>query len=76
MKITSREKFPNYYRLEDLEQVAGFADQYETPEEFLSELALLSNLDTESKRDSNRTRSASGSRPFIRPRGWSSRWCS
>jgi DNA helicase-2/ATP-dependent DNA helicase PcrA len=45
-------KFPNYYtRLEDLEQVAGFADQYETPEEFLSELALLSNLDTESKRD-------------------------
>ena len=46
-------KFPNYYsRLEDLEQVAGFADQYETGEEFLSELALLSNLDTESKRDS------------------------
>ncbi len=37
--------------MEDLEQVAGFADQYETPEEFLSELALLSNLDTESKRD-------------------------
>ena len=45
-------KFPNYYsRLEDLEQVAGFADQYETPEEFLSELALLSNLDTESQRN-------------------------
>ena len=45
-------KFPNYYsRLEDLEQVAGFADQYETTEEFLSELALLSNLDTESKKN-------------------------
>ncbi len=45
-------KFPNYYsRLEDLEQVAGFADQYETTEEFLSELALLSNLDSETNRD-------------------------
>ncbi len=45
-------KFPNYYsRLEDLEQVAGFADQYETTEEFLSELALLSNLDSEANRD-------------------------
>ena len=45
-------KFPNYYsRLEDLEQVAGFADQYETTEEFLSELALLSNLDSEANRN-------------------------
>ena len=31
--------------------MAGFADQYETTEEFLSELALLSNLDTESKKN-------------------------
>ena len=49
-----QEKFPNYYaRLEDLEQVAGFAEQYETPEAFLSEVALLTNLDTDTGRDSN-----------------------
>ena len=49
-----QDKFPNYYaRLEDLEQVAGFAEQYETPEAFLSEVALLTNLDTDTGRDSN-----------------------
>tara|TARA_Y100001934_G_C12298727_1_gene748779 strand:+ start:17 stop:1405 length:1389 start_codon:yes stop_codon:yes gene_type:complete len=49
-----QDKFPNYYaRLEDLEQVAGFAEQYETLEAFLSEVALLTNLDTDTSRDSN-----------------------
>ena len=49
-----QDKFPNYYtRLEDLEQVAGFSEQYNTTEEFLSEVALLTNLDTDTKRDSN-----------------------
>jgi len=49
-----QDKFPNYYaRLEDLEQVAGFAEQYETPEAFLSEVALLTNLDTDTGRDNN-----------------------
>ena len=47
-----QDKFPNYYvRLEDLEQVAGFAGQYDTTEEFLSEVTLLTNLDTETQRD-------------------------
>ena len=47
-------KFPNYYtRLEDLEQVAGFSEQYNTTEEFLSEVALLTNLDTGTKRKNN-----------------------
>ena len=49
-----QDKFPNYYaRLEDLEQVAGFAGQYGTTDEFLSEVALLTNLDTDTKRDTN-----------------------
>ncbi len=49
-----QDKFPNYYaRLEDLEQVAGFAGQYDTTEEFLSEVALLTNLDTDTNRESN-----------------------
>ncbi len=49
-----QDKFPNYYsRLEDLEQVAGFAEQYDTTEAFLSEVALLTNLDADTKRESN-----------------------
>jgi DNA helicase-2/ATP-dependent DNA helicase PcrA len=49
-----QDKFPNYYtRLEDLEQVAGFSEQYNTTEEFLSEVALLTNLDTDTKRKNN-----------------------
>ncbi len=49
-----QEKFPNYYsRIEDIEQVAGFAEQYDTTEAFLSEVALLTNLDTDTGRDRN-----------------------
>jgi DNA helicase-2/ATP-dependent DNA helicase PcrA len=49
-----QDKFPNYYaRLEDIEQVAGFAGPYDTTETFLSEVALLTNLDTDTKRENN-----------------------
>ena len=49
-----QDKFPNYYaRLEDIEQVAGFAGQYDITEAFLSEVALLTNLDTDTKRENN-----------------------
>jgi DNA helicase-2/ATP-dependent DNA helicase PcrA len=34
-------------RLEDLEQLAIFAQQFPSPEEFLSQLALLTNMDAE-----------------------------
>jgi DNA helicase-2/ATP-dependent DNA helicase PcrA len=43
-----QENYANYQtRLEDLEQLAVFARRYATIEEFLTELALLSNVDTE-----------------------------
>jgi DNA helicase II / ATP-dependent DNA helicase PcrA len=43
-----RENFANYRnRLEDLEQLASFALQFKTAEEFLTQLALLSNLEAE-----------------------------
>jgi DNA helicase-2/ATP-dependent DNA helicase PcrA len=41
-------KFPNYdQRREDLNTLANFARQYESPGDFLDQLALLSNLDHE-----------------------------
>ena len=43
--------YTNYRsRLEDLEQLAAFADQFQTVVEFLTQLALLSNLEAESER--------------------------
>ena len=55
-----KENFANYRsRLEDLEQLAVFAYQFETTEEFLTQLALLSNLEAEDdnpKRDDDRIR--------------------
>jgi DNA helicase-2/ATP-dependent DNA helicase PcrA len=40
--------YPNYAaRLEDLNQLALFAQKYETSEQFLSELALMTNLEAE-----------------------------
>ena len=40
--------FPNYAaRLEDLNQLALFAQKYENAEQFLSELALMTNLEAE-----------------------------
>jgi DNA helicase II / ATP-dependent DNA helicase PcrA len=43
-----KEAFANYRsRLEDLEQLAVFAQQFSSVEEFLSQLALLTNLEAE-----------------------------
>ena len=40
-------------RLEDLEQLAGFARQFSTTGEFLSQLSLLTNLEAEDDRPAN-----------------------
>src|SRR5205814_8317034 len=43
-----KENFANYRsRLEDLEQLASFATQFSTIEDFLTQLALLTNLEAE-----------------------------
>ncbi len=43
-----KEQFANYRaRHDDLEQLAGFAMQFESVEEFLTQLALLTNLEAE-----------------------------
>ncbi len=45
-----KENFANYRsRLDDLEQLAAFAQQFSTVEEFLSQLALLTNLEAEAE---------------------------
>ena len=42
--------FSNYRsRLEDVQQIAQYARQFESPEEFLAQLALETNLDTEER---------------------------
>jgi DNA helicase-2/ATP-dependent DNA helicase PcrA len=41
-------------RVEDLEQLATFARQFKSPEEFLSELALLTNIDADDESPANR----------------------
>jgi DNA helicase-2/ATP-dependent DNA helicase PcrA len=44
-------QYANYRsRLEDLEQLGGFARQFETTEEFLAQLALLTNVEVEEDR--------------------------
>jgi len=46
-----KETYPNYRnRLEDLEQLATFALQFKTTEEFLTQLALLSNVEADEDR--------------------------
>ncbi len=48
------EKYPNSRnRLEDLEQLAIFAQQFATTEEFLSQLALLTNVEAEAGQTAN-----------------------
>jgi DNA helicase-2/ATP-dependent DNA helicase PcrA len=43
-----KENYPNYRtRLEDLKQLAIFAQQFESSDEFLTQLALLSNVEAE-----------------------------
>ncbi len=50
-----KENYPNYQsRLEDLEQLAVFARQFETIEDFLTQLALLTNVEAEDDQAANR----------------------
>jgi DNA helicase-2/ATP-dependent DNA helicase PcrA len=50
-----RTAYTNYRsRLEDLEQLAVFANQFPALEEFLTQLALLTNVETEAERPANR----------------------
>jgi DNA helicase-2/ATP-dependent DNA helicase PcrA len=46
-----KETFTNYSsRLEDLEQLANFAQQFHSTDEFLSQLSLLTNIEAEDDR--------------------------
>ena len=50
-----KENFANYRsRLEDLEQLAAFAQQFASVEEFLSQLALLTNVEAEDQQAGSR----------------------
>ncbi len=52
-----RAKFPNYEaRREDLNTLTQYARQYQNPAEFLDQLALMSNLETEFAGDANEDR--------------------
>jgi DNA helicase-2/ATP-dependent DNA helicase PcrA len=49
------ENYPNFRtRLEDLEQLAVFARQFETVEDFLTQLALLTNVEAEDEQPADR----------------------
>ena len=49
-----KETFANYRsRLDDLEQLAAFAFQFGTVEEFLTQLALLTNVEAEGDKSDN-----------------------
>src|SRR5204862_557359 len=50
-----QEEYANFrQRLEDLEQLAEFAHRFETLEEFLTQLALLTNVEAEDNQPANR----------------------
>jgi DNA helicase-2/ATP-dependent DNA helicase PcrA len=50
-----KENYANYRsRLEDLEQLAAFSQQFETVEEFLTQLALLTNVEAEEDKPTDR----------------------
>lgn len=50
-----KENYPNFQsRLEDLEQLAVFARQFNTLEDFLTQLALLTNVEAEDDQAANR----------------------
>jgi DNA helicase-2/ATP-dependent DNA helicase PcrA len=52
-------KFENFeQRLQDLEQLSDFAENFRDPMEFLSQLALLSGVDTDNKPAENQDREA------------------
>jgi DNA helicase II / ATP-dependent DNA helicase PcrA len=49
------ETYPNYSaRKEDIEQLANFAAQFQTMEEFLTQLALMSNVEAEDDQPQNK----------------------
>jgi DNA helicase-2/ATP-dependent DNA helicase PcrA len=49
------ETFANYRsRLEDLQQLASFALQFKSPEEFLTQLSLLTNIEAEDQQSSTK----------------------
>ncbi len=49
-----QEEYANYrQRLEDLEQLANFSQQFKTLEEFLTQLALLTNVEAEDNQAAN-----------------------
>ena len=69
--------FTNYeLRREDLNQLAAFSRQFKDVNEFLAQLALISNIDAEAAPAQARTRKRSIFRQCIRPRGWNSIPCS
>ena len=46
-----KETYPNYCnRIDDLEQLAGFAGQFTSTQEFLTQLSLLTNIEAEDER--------------------------
>src|SRR6185295_17553496 len=50
-----KENFPNYsIRLEDLKQLGAFAQQFPTVEDFLAQMALLTNVDAEDEKPADR----------------------
>jgi len=50
-----QETYTNYRsRMEDLEQLANFASQYQSTEEFLTQLSLLSNVEAEDDKPASR----------------------
>jgi DNA helicase-2/ATP-dependent DNA helicase PcrA len=51
-----KERFTNYRsRLEDLEQLASFAQQFSATDEFLTQLALLTNVEAEGDKPASDT---------------------
>ena len=69
----AKANFANYeLRKEDLNQLAGFARQFKDVHEFLSQLALISNVDAEPAANQAVTPRRSISPRSTRPRAWSS----
>ena len=69
----AKANFANYeLRKEDLNQLAGFARQFKDIHEFLSQLALISNVDAEPAANQAAIPRRSISPPSTRPRDWSS----
>ena len=67
----AKANFTNYeLRREDLNQLASFARQFSNVQEFLSQLALISNVDAEPRRMRRRTMKLLTFRRCIRRKAW------